>query len=198
MTDAPPVLAGRDMAHLSSVILGALVVGGAAAWVAAQLASPVVVFLAAAAMTGVLLDRRRGDRRKLVLVGYAVAALVAVSPALFFLPDVLAGRTSVVSQLLTVVVTRLLWLAAGLVAYVTYRLDGGTGVRDAARAPGTRRRLAAYLVAAILVVLPLVLFVLDLVAGTDALDVTGALGWRVLALVAVAIAAVTFRAGRQA
>lgn len=197
MSEAATADRGRDVQHLSSVLLGAVLVGAVAAWVAALLADPVVVFPAAAAMTGVVLDRRRGERGKLVLVGYAVAALLAVSPALFFLPDLLAGRTGVVSQVMTVVVARLLWLAAGLVAYVTYRLDGGRGVLDRARRSGARGRLVALLVAAGLVVLPVGLFVLDFVAGTTTLELVGVVGWRLLALAAVGLVALAVLADRR-
>lgn len=188
MADAEQVGTRRDLQHLTSVLLGGLGVAAAAAWVAGELASPVIVFLAVAVMTGYLLDQRRGERAKLVLVGYAVAALLAVSPVLFVLPDVLAGRTGVLSQHMTVVVTRLLLLVAGILAYGTYRLDGGVGVLARARDPGRRRPLVGYLVAAVVLVAPVILFVVDLVAGTNLLDIGGTLGWRLSGILAVGIA----------
>jgi hypothetical protein len=178
---------GVDLQHLSSVVLGAVVVGATAAWVAAEVAGPVPVFVATALVAGYLLGARRGEREKLVFVGYAVVAILAVSPALFFLPDVLSGRTVVLFQTMTVVVTRMLLGVAGVVGYAVYRLDGGTGVLERARTPERRTAIAAYAVAVGLFVLPFVLFVVDLVAGTNAVELPGVLGWRLLGLVAVAI-----------
>lgn len=182
-----------DLQHVSSVVLGALVVAAVAAWVTAELAGPALVFPAVALVAGYLLNGRRGDRAKFVFVGYALVSLLAVSPVLFFLPDVLAGRSGQLSQTMAVVVTRLLLLVAGTVGYVVYRLAGGPGVVTRARDPDRRPALAGYVVAAVLLLLPFVLFVMDIVLGASALASLGVLGWRLLGLVAVAVAYAAYR-----
>lgn len=197
MGESPARGTDRDLGHVSSVLLGAVVVAAVAAWVAAEVAAVVVVFLAVAVMAGYLLDRRTGDRAKLVFVVYAVAAVIAASPVVFFLPDVLAGRASVLTQVMTVVLTRLLLLVAGVVAYIGYRLDGGTGVLARLRDSTARAGLAGYVVAAALVTVPFVAFLLDLVVGTDALGRLGSVGWRVLGLVGVVLAVAVRKAGSE-
>jgi hypothetical protein len=177
------------MQHLSSVLLGAVIVAGTAAWIAAEVADPGIVFLAIAVVTGYLLDRRPTDRGKLVFVGYAVAAVIATSPLLVFLPDVLSGRTAVVSQIMTVVTTRFLLTVAGVLAYAAYRTDGGIGVLARARDNDARKRLAGYGLAALLFSAPLFAFLLDLVVQADVLAAPGASGWRGLGVLAVGIAA---------
>lgn len=193
MAEAPAAGTRRDLQHVSSVVLGAVVVAAVAAWVAAEVAGPVVVFPAVAGMAGVLLDRRAGDRAKLVFVGYAVAAVLAASPVLFFLPDVLVGRTSVLAQVMTVVLTRVLLLVGAVVAYAAYRVDGGRGVLERTRDPDARLALAGYGLAVVLLALPLLAFLLELTVGTDLLVLPDALGWRVVGLLAAVVAVVVRR-----
>ncbi len=192
-TESPDEAVDLDLQHLSSVALGAAVVAALAAWIAADLASPVLVFAGVALLTGYFLADRRGDREKAVLVGWAVVALLAVSPVLFFLPDVVAGRTGLLGQPMTVVVVRLLLVVTGVVGYVVYRLDGGAGVVQRARDPDARRALAGYLVAAAVLALPFVLFLSDLLVGTRALGALSVLLWRLLGVVAVGIAYGAYR-----
>lgn len=193
MAESDTSAASRGLQHGSSVLLGAVAVAAVAAWAAAEVADPLIVFLGVSVMAGYLLDRRAGDRRKLVLVGYAVAGVVLVSPVLYLLPEVLAGRTSVLGQTMTVVLTRLFVLVAGVVAYGTYLLDGGAGIRAGLRDSGRRRAVAGYLVGVGLIVAPVLLFVLDLAVGTDLLPRVGALGWRLLGGLGLAVAAAARR-----
>jgi hypothetical protein len=194
LSETAPVEEGYDIQHLSSVVLGALVVAVVATWFTSELARPLYVFPAAALLSGYLLNQRAGDREKLRLVGYTVVGLFVLWPALFFLPDIVAGKTVFLSQMMTVVVSRFLLLIAGIVGYVVYRLSGGAGVIERARDPDRRRGLAAYAVAAVLLLLPFVLFVLSLFAGTGDVEVLSVLLWRVLAVVAIAIAYGGYRA----
>lgn len=182
-----------DFQHVSSIVLGAVIIGATAAWVTSALATPLLVFPVAALVSGYLLSERPDDREKLVFVGYAVTGLLLVSPLLFFLPDVLSGRTVLLSQMMTVVITRFLLFITAIVGYIVYRLAGGAGVVERARNPDLRRGLAGYLVAAVLVFLPFVLFVLGLFGVVSALETLSPLLWRVVGLLAVGIAYAAYR-----
>jgi len=184
-----------DLQHISSVLIGAILIGVIAAWVTAALATPLLVFPVAALAAGYLLYERPDDREKLVFIGYVVTGLLLVSPLLFFLPDVISGRTVLLGQMMTVVLTRLFLLVTAIVGYIVYRVAGGTGVLQRARDPDLRPALAGYLVAAVLFFLPVVLFVLDLFGVVSVLETLSPLLWRVVGLLAVAIAYAAYRFG---
>lgn len=128
-TDSPVDV---DPQHLAGVAIGAVVVALYASWMAADLVArwltiPVVVVIA-----GGLLYGRTSASDKLAVVGYMLAALLALTPVLIILPDVLGDFTErpvemafTVSNVLLVVFFALL---AALVAYLAYRVDGGRGI----------------------------------------------------------------------
>ena len=182
-----------DFQHISSVVLGAIIIGATAAWVTAELATPLLVFPVAALASGYLLYARPDDREKLVFIGYVITGLLLVSPLLFFLPDVLSGRTVLLSQMMTVVLTRFLLFVTAIVGYIVYRISGGRGIVERARDPELRRGLAGYLVAAVLLFLPFVLFVLGLFGIISVLETLSPLLWRVVGILAIAIAYATYR-----
>ena len=123
-----------EFGHISSVVIGAVVVAAYAAWVIGDLVSWWLGFLATALIAGYLLYGREDDRDKLVFVVYSLAGLIALTPfLLLFLPDLLSGRSDIVFQMISIVLIVFFAIIAGLVSYVGYRLNGGRGVIQRAR-----------------------------------------------------------------
>lgn len=124
--------------HLTGIVVGAVVLGWYASWMAADLVGRWLTFPAVTLVAGYLLSGREDGRDKTVFVGYALAALVAVTPLAVVVPDVVGGFTEgPVEMGLTAsnaVLFVLFLLPAAAIAYVTYRLDGGQGVLERVRA----------------------------------------------------------------
>lgn len=121
-----------DPRHLAVVALGAVVLALYASWMAADLVARWLTIPLVVVIAGGLLYGRTSASDKLAFVGYALAALLALTPVLIILPDVLGDFTEspvemalTVSNLLLVVAFALL---AALVAYLAYRIDGGRGI----------------------------------------------------------------------
>jgi len=121
-----------DLRHLSRAVLGAVVVSLYAVWMAADLVARWLLFPVVAVLTGYLLLKRSTAREQTVFVGYAFAVMLAVTPVLIVVPDLTGGFDASLSSLLfttaNVVLLLLFACIAGIVAYVTYRYDGGRGV----------------------------------------------------------------------
>lgn len=121
-----------DPRHLAGVTLGAAVIALYASWMAADLVArwltiPIVLVIAGSRLYG-----REGIGEKLAFVGYTLAALLALTPVLIILPDVLGDFTESPAEMALTVSNALLvvvfvFLAATL-AYLTYRIDRGQGV----------------------------------------------------------------------
>lgn len=124
-----------EFGHISGVVIGAVVVAAYAAWAIGDIVSWWFGFLATALVAGYLLYGREDDRDKLVFVVYSLAGLIALTPVLlFFIPDLLSDRTEIIFQTISVVFTLLFVTLGGIVGYVGYRLNGGQGVIQRARA----------------------------------------------------------------
>lgn len=89
-------------------------------------------------IAGLVLYRQGSADEQAAYLGYALALLLLLTPVLVVLPDLTAGfaaspgtMLSMASNLLLVVI---FGLAAALVAYITYRVNGGPGVSEALRA----------------------------------------------------------------
>jgi len=131
-TQAGVVDADVEPRHLLGVVAGAAVLALYASWMAADLVGRWLVFPVTAVVAGYLLYGREESGNKAVFVGYGLAAMLAVTPVVMILPDVLgeftegpAAMALTVSNLLLVV---LFLLPATALAYVTYRFDGGRGI----------------------------------------------------------------------
>lgn len=133
--------ADLDAGHLAGVAVGAVLLGAYAAWIAADLLARPLAFLVVAAGAGYVLAGKPDRRSQAVYAGYVLAGLLLLTPVLMVLPDALSGGTYGPGALgMVLLVGNLLLLVlfaipATVVAYVAYRLDGGTGivrrVRDA-------------------------------------------------------------------
>jgi len=121
-----------DYGHLSSVVLGAVVLALYAAWMGADLVPRWLLFPVVALLTGYILSQRESGHDKSIFVGYALAGMIFLTPLLFFVPDVTSGYNASTSELLFTSSNFFLFvlfvIPAVVVAYVTYRADGGRGV----------------------------------------------------------------------
>lgn len=128
--------AGTDFAvdprHLSRVVLGAVVLALYATWMAADLVARWLLFPVVALLAGYLLYERRSAHDQTVFVGYALSILLVLTPILFVVPDITggfdAGLSSLVFTVSNLMVLILFGILAAVVAYATYRYDGGRGV----------------------------------------------------------------------
>lgn len=122
----------RDRRHAARAVLGAAVLALYAAWMAADVVPRWLLLPVVALLAGIVLYRRRSADEQAAYLGYALALLLLLTPVVVVLPDLTAGFAAspatmvlMASNLLLVVV---FGLAAALVAYLTYRVDGGPGV----------------------------------------------------------------------
>lgn len=128
-----------DLHHLSRAVLGAVVISLYAVWMAADLVARWLLFPVVAVLAGYLLFERSTAHAQTVFVGYAFAVMLVVTPVLLFIPDLTGGFDASPSTMLfttaNVVLLLLFAIVAGIVAYATYRYDGGRGavqrIRDA-------------------------------------------------------------------
>ena len=112
--------------------IGAVVVALYAAWMAADMAGRWITFPLVAVIAGYFLIQRTDAGDKIVFVGYAIAGLLIITPLFFILPEVfsdfdgeLMTRAFGMANLLILIV----FVIPGIiVAYATYRFDGGQGV----------------------------------------------------------------------
>lgn len=118
--------------HLGGVVIGAVVVALYAAWMAADMAGRWITFPLVAVIAGYFLIQRTDGGDKIVFVGYAIAGLLIITPLFFTLPEILSGfdgelmtRAFGMANLLLVIV---FVIPGVIVAYATYRFDGGQGV----------------------------------------------------------------------
>lgn len=139
MTDP---LGDRDLdpRHLLGVVLGALVLGGFAAWMAADLVGRWLSFPVVAVLAGVLLFGKESRHEQVVFVGYTIAGLLVLTPVFMILPDALSGSAygpgaaGLVFMLANAILFLLFGTLAAVVAYATYRYDGGRGLVQRVRA----------------------------------------------------------------
>lgn len=126
-----------EMRHAAGVVVGAVVIALYTSWMAADVVSRTVVFPVVALAAGYLLSRREEPGQKSVYVGYTLAKLVALTPLVFVLPDVsgdfTAGALELALTMSNAILFVLFLLPAGVLAYVTYRADGGRGVAQRIR-----------------------------------------------------------------
>lgn len=133
VTDAPSVTVGESeytLREVGRLLVGASVLGGYAAWAGADLLPRWLAFLVVALSAGYLLASNATARAQMVVVGYGLATLLAVTPALMILPDVLSAGSYGVA-LGDVVFLRwnlylfvVFFVPALVVAALTARLDG--------------------------------------------------------------------------
>ena len=120
-----------DPWHLSRAGLGALGVAVYATWMAADVLARWLTFPVVAVLAGFLLVDRDAHEQ-LVFLGYAFAGLFVLTPVLMVLPDALGefgeGATTMVFMTANLLLVVLFAVPAAVLAYVTYRLDGGRGV----------------------------------------------------------------------
>jgi hypothetical protein len=136
MNGSPPSSAIQKISwsHVLGTAVGSLVLGLFAAWIAADLLPRLLTFLAVAGATGYRLFATAAVRRQAAIACKVLAGLLVVTPLFVVLPDVLSADTYGVSAMSMVVsIANLLLfvpfaLAAAIVAYVAYRLEGGTGI----------------------------------------------------------------------
>lgn len=118
--------------HVGGVIAGALVIALYAAWMAADLAARWITFPIVAILAGYFLFQRENSASKLTFIGYAIGGLLIITPLFFILPEIFSGfetalmtRAFGLANLLLVIV---FVIPGAIIAYATYRYDGGKGV----------------------------------------------------------------------
>lgn len=132
-----------DWGLLGNAVGGALILAWYATWITADLLARWIIFPLVALLAGYLLYQQDSGHDQGVYFGYRLAVLVLVTPLLLVLPDVLGADAYGVGGLtLLVTYTNILLgivfaIIAGIIAYVTYRYDGGTGLVARARRGGT-------------------------------------------------------------
>jgi len=137
--------------HLARATAGAFLLGSYASWIAADVLPRVLAFIVAAVAIGYLLFTTHGRRRQAAVGCYVLAGLLVLTPVCVVLPDVLSASVYEVSaaSMVFTIANLLLFVpfavAATIVTYVAYRLDGGTGIlqrvqhwRDASSRQTTR------------------------------------------------------------
>lgn len=140
-TDADGV--DLEWGKLGNAVGGALILAWYATWITADLLARWIIFPLVALLAGYLLYQQDSGHDQGVYFGYRLAVLVLVTPLLIVLPDVLGADAYGVGGLtLLVTYTNILLgivfaIIAAIIAYVTYRYDGGTGLVARARRGGT-------------------------------------------------------------
>jgi len=123
-----------DLQQLSRVVVGASVLGLYAGWMTADVAARWLTFPAVSLLAGYVLFGKARRHDQVVFVGYGLAVLVALTPVMMVLPDLLSAGSYGVGSLELVFLRWNLYLLvlflipAAVVAYATYRFDGGRGV----------------------------------------------------------------------
>lgn len=113
---------------------GAALLGLYASWAAADVATRWLTFVVVTLVVGYRLAEQSTVRKQSVTAGYVLAALLAITPVLVVLPDVLSAGQYGVSGLDMVALRWNLYLfvlfaiPASVVAYLAYRLDGNPGI----------------------------------------------------------------------
>lgn len=127
----------RDV--VAGTIVGAVILGLYAAWIAADIVARWLVFLVVALVVGYVLLTKPTVRSQAVYGGYALAALIVLTPIFVIIPDVLSagtygvGATGMIFQIANLLLLVVFLIPAAIVAYAAYRLDGGTGVVERVR-----------------------------------------------------------------
>ena len=119
--------------HALGAVIGAVVVALYASWMVADLAGRWLTFPLVAIIAGYFLLQRTDAGDKIVFVGYAIAGLLAVTPLAFIIPDVIAdydggSLSTFVFGTANVLLVVVFVIPAVIVAYATYRFDGGSGI----------------------------------------------------------------------
>lgn len=121
-----------ERGHLGRTVLGTVAISLYAVWMAADIVARWLLGPVIAVLVGYLLVERETAHEQKIFVGYAFAIMLLVTPLLLFLPDVTGDFDRSLSSMLFTTANVLLFvlfaIVAGIVAYVTYRLDGGRGV----------------------------------------------------------------------
>lgn len=132
-----------DWGLLGNAVGGALILAWYATWITVELLARWIVFPLVALLAGYLLYQQDTGHDQGVYFGYRLAVLVLVTPLFLVLPDVLGADAYGVGGLTLLVTYTNILLAivfailAGIIAYLTYRYDGGTGLLARARRGGT-------------------------------------------------------------
>lgn len=127
--------ADLDPRHVAGVVVGALVLALYASWMAADIVGRWLIFPVVALLTGYYLYLRDEPGDKGVFFGYSLAGMMVLTPILMVVPDLTGsfeGGTPAIG-LANVVILVIFLIPAAIVAYVTYRYSGGTGVVERVR-----------------------------------------------------------------
>lgn len=127
----PSLPADVDVAAAAVSVGLAAVLGGYAAWIAADLLSRWIAFTPVFVVVGYLLFSQPSHRARAQSAGYVLAGLFAVTPLSMISPAVLAadrfgvGGLSLAFTTMNAVLFLAFGLVAGLVAYASYRAGEG-------------------------------------------------------------------------
>lgn len=128
-----------DTTAVAATVVGGLVLGLYASWMAADLVARWLVFLVVALGAGYALFDQPAVRAQVAYGCYVLAGLVLLTPVLMILPDVLSGSVygvgavGMAAQLANLILLAVFGLLAAIVAYVGYRASGGRGVLERLR-----------------------------------------------------------------
>lgn len=118
-------------------MLGAAILSLYAGWMAADVVNRWLLFPIIALLSGLVLYQRCSADAQAVYVGYTLALMLAVTPIVISVADLTAGFDASPAALVITAGNLLLFVifgtAAAVVAYLTYRFDGGRGVVEAIR-----------------------------------------------------------------
>lgn len=137
-TESGP-LADIDIGHVARIVGGALALSLYAGWMTADLVGRWLTVPVVALLSGWLLFQRQDSHDQWVFFGYSLAALVATTPVLMILSDALSagtygvGRMAIVFMYANVLLVFIFATIGAVIAYVTFRFDGGTGLIERVR-----------------------------------------------------------------
>lgn len=126
--------ASVETQHIAAATVCALVLASYATWITADLTARWLIFPAILLIAGYFLVQQADQRAQVVFLGYGMAVLVALTPIFMILSDVLSAGTygrspaSMVVTTMNLLFILLFAVLAGIIAYGTYRYDGGTGI----------------------------------------------------------------------
>ena len=129
-----PLDASFETQHLVSALVCALALASYATWITADLVARWLVFPVVVLLAGFLLLGKNSQHDQAVFLGYGMAALLALTPLFMILPDLRSAGTYGPSPLdmalttLNVVFLGIFLAIALVIAYATFRYDGGIGI----------------------------------------------------------------------